>query len=280
MKYTICGFQQDVLVKLGLDSIDAVILRWFVDFYHTDKMEKKIIAKKQYVWVRYQSICDSLPIIQLQKKPIYRRFVKYTKCGLMLHKNIKGSGPHNTKGNWSYFYLVPTVYAYLVDNSVDKQAPKDLKVPTLRTLESQGLGFERPNKDSSINDSSINNNKYTPFQAVQLKKTVDNLKKNLENNFQLLGKNSKLTEANTSMLLSFIEKEGAGEVKNRIRMFTELSLNCEEPISVYEDYFNVEEILETGINFDYVNDGKINFFGFSQVFPIIRKVYENQGVKC
>ena len=40
MKYTIEGLNQEKLVEYGLNGIDAIILRYIIDFWHTGKMAK------------------------------------------------------------------------------------------------------------------------------------------------------------------------------------------------------------------------------------------------
>ena len=38
MKYTIEGFSQLEMIRIGMDAIDALILRWFIDFKDSGKM--------------------------------------------------------------------------------------------------------------------------------------------------------------------------------------------------------------------------------------------------
>lgn len=46
MKYNIEGFNQEKLVEMGLNSDDAIILRWFVDFYSTQKWQLSEIGSE------------------------------------------------------------------------------------------------------------------------------------------------------------------------------------------------------------------------------------------
>ena len=76
MKYTIEGFNQVELVKMGLNSNDAIILRWFVDFYATSKMAiVKNETGQEFKWVKYQAVIDDLPILGITNKSI-KFFIK------------------------------------------------------------------------------------------------------------------------------------------------------------------------------------------------------------
>ena len=76
MKYTIEGFSQHKLVEFGLDSIDALILRWYVDFL--PKMSSTIHDGVEYRWVKYQAVIDDLPILGINNRiNIARHFDKF-----------------------------------------------------------------------------------------------------------------------------------------------------------------------------------------------------------
>ena len=42
MKFTVDGFNQRVLCSYGIDCIESIILRWFVDFADSGKMVKRL----------------------------------------------------------------------------------------------------------------------------------------------------------------------------------------------------------------------------------------------
>ena len=84
MKYTIEGFDQQQLVDWNLDLVDTLMLRWFIDFYHSGKMAKIEHEGEIYLWVNYQSCIDNLPIMRItNKQVIARHFKKLVTCGLM-----------------------------------------------------------------------------------------------------------------------------------------------------------------------------------------------------
>ena len=75
MKYTIEGFSQKVAKDLGLDALDLIILRWFVDF-----KDKKLT--------------DELPILSMQTNAFYRRLRKICECGVLKRVLLKENGSY------------------------------------------------------------------------------------------------------------------------------------------------------------------------------------------
>jgi hypothetical protein len=93
MKYTIEGFRQDKLVEMGLDSTDACLLRYILDFYNTGKMIKVNDNGKEYFWLNYQATIDSMPILRIASKDsLYRRLKKMVDGGLLEHFTKKHAG--------------------------------------------------------------------------------------------------------------------------------------------------------------------------------------------
>ena len=83
MKITIEGFSQIELVKNGLDLTDALILRWFIDFKDTGNMYSEIVDKEKFYWIKYDSVIEDLPIINIKKDTLRRRFFKLAELGIL-----------------------------------------------------------------------------------------------------------------------------------------------------------------------------------------------------
>lgn len=88
MRYTIMGFSQKSIIDIrnqgiNVDVTDLTILRWFVDFSHTDKMTKITENGKTYYWISYQSIIDDLPILNIGKRMIATRLQKLVSSGIL-----------------------------------------------------------------------------------------------------------------------------------------------------------------------------------------------------
>lgn len=97
MKYTIHGFSQKGLLDLGLDTIDAMILRYFVDFKATNKMRVATIEDNLFFWVNYDNVVKELPILRMKRRSIQARFFKLREAGVLTH-HLKKEG-----GTYSFF---------------------------------------------------------------------------------------------------------------------------------------------------------------------------------
>lgn len=98
MKYTIEGFPQSELVRLGLDNTDSVILRYFVDFFSSGDM--KMLTDNngdQFAWIKYEKVIQELPCTGIKTTDgIARRFKKLVDCGVLLHHHYKIGGSYST----------------------------------------------------------------------------------------------------------------------------------------------------------------------------------------
>ena len=152
MKYTIEGFDQELLVKWGLDSNDAIILRWFVDFYLSGKMAKVEHDGETYLWVNYQTCIDDLPIMRIKNKEVLaRHFKKFEQCGLM-KRHISRKG-----GIYTCFKLVEKEYIKLIEK-VERSTENrrvDFKVGNERPKSREDVDSKVETKDSSIIDPSF-----------------------------------------------------------------------------------------------------------------------------
>lgn len=105
MKYTIHGFSQEIALGfrkeietngkktiIKLDYTDLLLLRWFVDFY--PRMSKLYIDNQEYAWVNYATISKDLPLLEIDKVAIYRRFKKMSEFGILEHKHVKEEGSY------------------------------------------------------------------------------------------------------------------------------------------------------------------------------------------
>jgi len=164
MKYTIEGLGQARLVGWGLDAADAVILRWFADFYHGSKMTVLRHDGKEFKWLKYQHVIDELPICGIKDRDaMANRFKRYTACGIMELLVWRVGGV------FTYFRINPEKWDELVSDPVSKPC-----IPCAEAVDNQGTspieigkvphwnGEGSPSKwgtnDSSSN-SSINKNK-------------------------------------------------------------------------------------------------------------------------
>lgn len=103
MKYSIMGFDQKTLLDINeqghkIDVNDLLILRWLVDFSHTDKMAKLSIGSNTYYWVSYQAVLNDLPLLQIGRRMLAVRLKKMVDAGILTSYLQKSGGTFTMYG--------------------------------------------------------------------------------------------------------------------------------------------------------------------------------------
>ena len=268
MKYTIEGFSQHKLVEFGLDSIDALILRWYVDFL--PKMSSTIHDGVEYRWVKYQAVIDDLPILGINNKNnIARRFDKFVNCSIM-NKFVNKKG-----GNYTNFRLADK-YLELIEVSTQKDIPIYSKVDTYLLKSRDPIYSKVDTKDSSINNSFTNSsiniiidyfndqtgkNKYKSGSDLStLKKYINEMIKSGDSidNIKILI-DYKLANPNTKNidLLSWLNTKYAGQ---NISMALDWHNSGRKLILDFNKLKKIEGVFKQE---DYTNDKVIKVIGFA-----------------
>jgi hypothetical protein len=154
MKYTVEGLNQGRLLELGLDGVDAIILRWYLDFLPTMRQVQR--DGTAYGWVAYAHLLRDLPIIGItDREALGRRFKKYKAAGLM-----RGYVDRKDE-NKTYFAMVPEVLTSLID-SVGGSRSKSREAPVSKVGR---LPFQKSD-DPSTSDPSANDPKIAAVAAA------------------------------------------------------------------------------------------------------------------
>lgn len=116
MKLSILDYHQKIAVAYGLDMNDLILLRWFVDFRNTDRMQEAIFNDTVYYWVNYEKVIDDLPILKINNKiALRRRFKKLCDCKVLEFHLEK-----NSKGTFTY-YRTGIAYKTLLYDMLDRK---------------------------------------------------------------------------------------------------------------------------------------------------------------
>lgn len=278
MKYTIEGFSQEEALSLKkevikkvdgkaqtkilkLDVIDLMLLRWFVDFY--PNMKKKIIGETQYAWVNYQSIVNDLPLLDIEKRPVYNRFLKMCELGILIHHHDK------VGGSFSY-YSFGENYSRLIKKTPMNQNSQGCESKFIGGMNqnSQGVGTKIPTKDSSINNSSINNsssikeyeeekeenNQYSETETVanKIKKIPDETIRNklLEIMKTRERKGKPITYEVLKMILERLNKYSDGNKEKQIEILDVSVMNG------YDTVFPLNSYNKHSKNYQYPDESK------------------------
>ena len=145
MRFTIEGLNQEQLVAWKLDATDAVLIRWFADWFLGTGMQKVEVNGKDFGWLQYKHVSDELPCLGINNPDsLARRFKRYIACGLIeIHvRRIQ-------HGSRTFFHLVGEKWSALVtstpDSKVACESTPDSKVGSARDF--------KVGSDSSRSDS-------------------------------------------------------------------------------------------------------------------------------
>jgi len=86
VKYTVEGYSQREIVRLGLDPGDVIFVRWFIDFYNGGMM-KLSIGGKEWGWLSYRHVVEELPVLGIQtNRGLYKRMQRLVEKGVLMHR--------------------------------------------------------------------------------------------------------------------------------------------------------------------------------------------------
>ena len=179
MKYTINGYSQEKLLKNNLDLSDSLILRVLADIYSSNgkKIEYKIMNNDKYMWISYGYLFEQIPVIG-SERTLVRKIDNLIEKG-MLKKELVTS-KKGIKGRFLYIsfgekYFELTEYSNNTKEEIKAKETEERKNETENTKcqidTDQMTKCHEPNdkltshqmtkchnKDSSIDNTSINNN--------------------------------------------------------------------------------------------------------------------------
>lgn len=271
MKHTILGFSQKVGLELGLDIEDLLLLRWFVDFKDSGHMVSRIINDETYYWVNYEKVLEALPILQIKKNAIYRKFKKMTDKQVLKRTTLR------VAGTFSFFNLDKN-YDLLINFD-------DLGWNNSKKSNSQKIPNESP-QDNCDDFEMIFESDDFEQKPFEMKNSQTELNEMFEQNINLLNSSNKLgkTWAETPLeyrLAAFLFKN----IRNINPQFKEPNLDAwsnEFHQMLIKDHRNVKDI-EDIIQWVYVpgnfwNCQILNARKFRLLFDrlLMTKTYEEE----
>lgn len=213
MKYIIMGFLQIRLKELGLDVIDALILRYFVDFKDSKAMTSMLVEGKSYYWVKYEGVLKELPILNMKKYTLQSRFFKLRDAGVLSH-HVKKEG-----GTFSYFSLGENYDSLIYSGeALDLSSKGEEEGKVNHVLESvdlksypveenkEGCGFKSTTNNPSTKDSSSITKVLFPEEEGEAGDKL--VKEVLSYLNEKTGKNFKTSTKATLRFIKAREKEG------------------------------------------------------------------------
>lgn len=187
MKYTINGYSQEKLLKNNLDLSDSLILRVLADIYSSNskKIEYKIMNNDKYMWISYGYLFEQIPVIG-SERTLVRKIDKLIEKGILKKELV--TSKRGIKGRFLYVsfgekYFELTEYSNNTKEEIKAKETEERKDETENTKcqndTNQMTNCQGPNdkmtshqmtkchnKDSSIDNSSINNNILNIYSSV------------------------------------------------------------------------------------------------------------------
>ena len=248
MKYSIHGFYQPRAVELGLSNDDLLVLRWFVDFAGSKKMKTIIEEDGIYYWVNYTTVLEDLPVLRISKQTLKKKhFDNLCNSNVLKHKHIKDGGSFSY---YAYGINYDTL-VYLQDDTPTSEFTNPMSKFTKGYVENyapptseftKGVGKNLPNKDYSINNSSINNYSIKDNNIVIKNDSVS--KSELEKEFETIWKEYPRKQGKSKALSKYISVRKKGVKSEEII----------EGLKAYLYYISVEKI-----KFQYIKQGSTWF---------------------
>lgn len=121
MRYSVHGFSQSKAIEYDLTNDDLLLLRWFVDFIGTNRLEFIVDNDDIYYWIVYDKLLQDLPILKISKDRIKRKhFDKLCEKGILKHKHVKDGGSYS-------YYAIGNNYLSLI--AEDESVPPTVNLP-------------------------------------------------------------------------------------------------------------------------------------------------------
>lgn len=155
MKYSILGFNQQLIMNTSLDLTDLLLLKYIHEASGRIGMSHTLDNDDVYTWLSHKKIMEDLPILRISEGTLRNRILKL-KQGNYIQSITMSS--EKGKGSRTYYRLTDISEAFLYDNTTTscqsdvKDVPHHVKV--------MSNNIELSNKE----DNKLNYNKYDPEQ--------------------------------------------------------------------------------------------------------------------
>ena len=173
MRYQIHRLQQEALIELGLNTEDALLLDWMLNWKDGNSMERIVVGNDVAYWVNYSKVIEELPILFKKTKGFASveeeekaKKANTTKVARMLKGNLsKVLTRHEKKVQGKtkvYISFNRDMIDYLVNN-------ENKKASTGGTVKADN----QTNKNNTSKGASANvNNNFMKDEADELEKLL------------------------------------------------------------------------------------------------------------
>ncbi|WP_300358360.1 hypothetical protein [Fusobacterium sp.] len=167
MKFNICGFNQNALIKYELDGNDVILLRTIMDMYFSfaKTLNYIVFENDKYMWLTYGYITEQVKILG-STRTIIRKIDNFIEKGIL--KKVVFNSRNGKSGKYmylapgeNYIEFAPLNFSKQNENK-DNQMTNIPKKATKCRNPYDKVAVEQMTdchiKDTSINNTSIGNN--------------------------------------------------------------------------------------------------------------------------
>ncbi len=230
MKYSILGFNQSKVLELQkevtngnggksmlvkIDAIDLLILRNIADFMNRRNIIKYIIDEKTYCSVKYTTIIEDLPILNLKQQALGDRLDK-----LCLFCLLEKAVVRNQSGTYTAF-RIGRAYEDIVYDNGKVGTSSQLRLQTYSDTSANVVNYECYNNNNNNNNSStINPSTNTPAKEEKEKKISTKKEKDALFEECWVSYNRKGSKAKSKQQWDKLSDDEKDKVPNHIRAYT------------------------------------------------------------
>ena len=205
MRYQVHRLQQEALVELGLNTEDALLLDWMLNWKDGNSMERIVVNNNDVAyWVNYSKVVEELPILFKKTKGFNSveeeekaKKANTTKVARMLKGNLsKVLTRHEKKVQGKtkvYISFNREMIDYLVNNEnkkaptfaeVEAQNPKKQIDTNIIPQNNKKDSYKKKESEIKVVDNKFNNGTNNTFTKYEPKELEDMLQENQNRKFK------------------------------------------------------------------------------------------------
>ena len=205
MRYQVHRLQQEALVELGLNTEDALLLDWMLNWKDGNSMERIVVNNNDVAyWVNYSKVVEELPILFKKTKGFNSveeeekaKKANTTKVARMLKGNLsKVLTRHEKKVQGKtkvYISFNREMIDYLVNNEnkkaptfaeVEAQNPKKQIDNNIIPQNTKKDSYKKKESKIKVVDNKFNNGTNNTFTKYEPKELEDMLQENQDRKFK------------------------------------------------------------------------------------------------
>ena len=184
MRYQIHRLQQEALIELGLNTEDALLLDWMLNWKDGNSMERIVVGNDVAYWVNYSKVIEELPILFKKTKGFASveeeekaKKANTTKVARMLKGNLSKVLTRHEKKVQGKTKVYISFNRDMIDYLVNNENKKASTGGTVKANESN------TNKNIDTNIIPQNNKKYSPKNKENKNNTGKGASANVNNTF-------------------------------------------------------------------------------------------------